>query len=656
MKIQTNRDGFIISGNAEDRRALIASSTPILREVKAIRQLLGGQGRAAARAAVALPQVRRRSAGGSGGATSAALAVAMATASGPVASPRQRAVPGSNRFAPPPSSARDRDERGRFNSGSRPGAAPSSPATTADPDASRKDGTRRTAAALRELRGTDVSQVDPVIAASREIKEVIEPVGRAFGKLFGRDPEKKKAAWFKRVLDSLRMLPTKIADRISMAIPGNQAAGGGIGGVAGSLAGGALGRFGGAALGMASGIGRFALRRAPIIGTALELGSGLFSDRAIANDASLTPDERKQKRVGNAARTAGDVGGVVLGGIIGGAIGGPIGAAMGAAVGPMLVRSLSDTMSPLIGDAVDFIRETSSRIAELVMNGLGWLSDAAGRAVTAVKNSDAGKAVVDGYQGAVDATSNAMTAVADSGAVKAVRNAGKGFTELLREDGSTVRREGARNWRNNNPGNIESGPFANSMGAVGSDGRFAVFPDYKAGRAANEKLIFEGGNYKDLPLSKAISRYAPPTENDTARYQSAVLGAVGGSDRVMSSYSPAERIAIMDAMERQEGFKPGRQTVMPSVGAMPAAVSGGSMALPLSVFRESPSVVMPRASMVMPPQMRVSPPIAIPDAPRQMTPVASNTSKTTVLGPQQDVGQDMKDRNLAHIQTGGLGS
>ncbi len=41
---------------------------------------------------------------------------------------------------------------------------------------------------------------------------------------------------------------------------------------------------------------------------------------------------------------------------------------------------------------------------------------------------------------------------------------------------------GSRSWRNNNPGNIEYGPFARSMGATGTDGRFAKFPSYEAGR------------------------------------------------------------------------------------------------------------------------------------------------------------------------------
>ena len=39
---------------------------------------------------------------------------------------------------------------------------------------------------------------------------------------------------------------------------------------------------------------------------------------------------------------------------------------------------------------------------------------------------------------------------------------------------------GTRAWRNNNPGNIEGSNFANTHGAIGGDGRFAIFPSQEA--------------------------------------------------------------------------------------------------------------------------------------------------------------------------------
>ncbi|MFK5599094.1 hypothetical protein ACFZ8E_19150 [Methylobacterium sp. HMF5984] len=113
---------------------------------------------------------------------------------------------------------------------------------------------------------------------------------------------------------------------------------------------------------------------------------------------------------------------------------------------------------------------------------------------------------------------------------------------------------GSRSWRNNNPGNIEFGAFARSMGAIGSDGRFAKFPSYEAGRKAQEKLLFESKGYKDLTVGQAIRRWAPASENNVPAYIAAMGG--DGSKR-MSEYSPEQRAKLLDAMQRHEGWKAG---------------------------------------------------------------------------------------------------
>jgi len=139
--------------------------------------------------------------------------------------------------------------------------------------------------------------------------------------------------------------------------------------------------------------------------------------------------------------------------------------------------------------------------------------------------------------------------------------AGAGYTTIEMADGTVVRREGTRAWRNNNPGNIEYGEFARSQGAVGSDGRFAVFPTYEEGRAAKRSLLFESSSYKNLSIEDAINRYAPPTENNTNRYTAAVAAAAGvPAGTPMSSLSPLQRNMVLDAMEAVEGFKPGSET------------------------------------------------------------------------------------------------
>jgi tape measure domain-containing protein len=114
---------------------------------------------------------------------------------------------------------------------------------------------------------------------------------------------------------------------------------------------------------------------------------------------------------------------------------------------------------------------------------------------------------------------------------------------------------GSRSWRNNNPGNIEYGPFAKSAGAIGSDGRFAVFPDYAAGRGAQEKLLFESKNYRDLNLGQAVGRWAPASENNVPAY----LAAMGADPKTrMRDFTPPQRTALLDAMQKHEGWKEGR--------------------------------------------------------------------------------------------------
>lgn len=75
--------------------------------------------------------------------------------------------------------------------------------------------------------------------------------------------------------------------------------------------------------------------------------------------------------------------------------------------------------------------------------------------------------------------------------------------------------------RNHNPGNIEYGKFAVAHGAFGNDGRFAEFPDDETGFKAMQALL-SGPVYAGLTIYQAISKWAPPSENDTLRYAALV--------------------------------------------------------------------------------------------------------------------------------------
>lgn len=74
-------------------------------------------------------------------------------------------------------------------------------------------------------------------------------------------------------------------------------------------------------------------------------------------------------------------------------------------------------------------------------------------------------------------------------------------------------RGGTRADRNNNPGNIKFGPFAQSHGATGADGNgFAVFPSREVGFAAAEALL-NSKAYRNLTLPQIGHRWAEGDPN-----------------------------------------------------------------------------------------------------------------------------------------------
>lgn len=116
---------------------------------------------------------------------------------------------------------------------------------------------------------------------------------------------------------------------------------------------------------------------------------------------------------------------------------------------------------------------------------------------------------------------------------------------------------GDRNWRDNNPGNIEAGAFATSQGAIGSDGRFAIFPDAATGRQALANLL-TSSSYTGLTVEEAMEKYAPPSENDTAAYTSFITDNVGvAASTPMSNLTEDQLTSFLDAIETFEGGNPG---------------------------------------------------------------------------------------------------
>jgi hypothetical protein len=125
-------------------------------------------------------------------------------------------------------------------------------------------------------------------------------------------------------------------------------------------------------------------------------------------------------------------------------------------------------------------------------------------------------------------------------------------------DGSQdVRTGGTRTWRTNNPGAMEYGNFAKSHGAIGTDGRFAIFPDEATGTAALDALL-RTQRYQQMSIDQTIATYAPPHENNTAAYQAYVARRLGVPRTTpVSQLSPAQMVILRDAIRTFEGWQPG---------------------------------------------------------------------------------------------------
>jgi hypothetical protein len=137
---------------------------------------------------------------------------------------------------------------------------------------------------------------------------------------------------------------------------------------------------------------------------------------------------------------------------------------------------------------------------------------------------------------------------------------GEGDSVLFETDEGAriVKQGGTRAWRNNNPGNIVAGRFADRHGAIGEAGGFAVFPDEAAGRQALDALLGTRA-YQQLTVGAAISRYAPPNENDTGQYVRNIeqFAGVSASKR-MDQLTPEEKTRVIDAIRRIEDWQEGK--------------------------------------------------------------------------------------------------
>lgn len=648
MALQSDSDGFLIGGSVEEWRKANRTWRATLREVQAIRSLLDGsstptrRGRGGRGSLSTNPEPAtagaRRSRQSMPPADLDRIVRASRAATGSPAARRLPPRAGSTTAMPP--ADRDRDERGRFLPGTRPapgavggGAAPPSAAQGAQEEADRKKTGKSIADALKAAfdgRGGD-GNIDPVLAAANEVREVVEPFGRAFGKLFGSDKDKKKeqktAGRFKRLIDSVKALPEKIAERLG-GIGGSSDGGSGLGGLLRHGATAGLGMLGGLA------------RRIPFLAPLVAAGAGLMRDRSLAASGAGS-----EARVANLGATAGDVGGAVLGGIVGGALLGPFGAAVGAAIGPFIIRGLKELLSPFLGEMLGWVSDGAEAVKSGFYRMYGEAKDSSvGRAVAGAVSTGTG------YLAKLGMIESSNDPANDSQRRQFLRT-GKGSTAsgLYQFIDSTFADQVARN----------GAKIPAAAGLVDTAKAYLADKRSTLEKARDTKAY---GALFDAKLNPGIAGPVAQAFTDENRAKLARVGITNPTDAQLYSVhltggtvaaeaatkTPAASAASIfgeKAVAANQALLGGNQSVGEVFGKIDSRLgkAGAAMGMGENATRPLPSYQAPR----LPP---------IPEPPPARSPINStiNTSKTMVLGPQQGEGQDIRDRRLAHIATGGL--
>src|SRR5262249_27336608 len=115
-----------------------------------------------------------------------------------------------------------------------------------------------------------------------------------------------------------------------------------------------------------------------------------------------------------------------------------------------------------------------------------------------------------------------------------------------------VRTGGTLAWRNNNPGNIRNGPFADGHGAYKgkSNKNFAIFPTEAAGFAAIKALL-KTSKYSGKTIIDAMKDYAPANDNnDPVAYANTVRKLTGlDLNRKVGSLSDDELTKMANAIK-----------------------------------------------------------------------------------------------------------
>jgi|GEM_PF-6868450 len=746
MSLKANKDGFLVGeldeSNQDATEELNASLTTgqntnnrllsgIKTDVSAIAKALGA-GRSSSPHPVAEPAGRRGASEARGGSPGQPSMSAQRAGGFGAASARATVSPAG------------RDSKGRFSAGSGGGKTGAEGSRLLDKLGGAAD-------ALKGL-ASGSGQMDPAMAAVREVRDVVAPIGRGAFALLGRTGAQKKERWQQKIWKLLTNIEKKPPGSV---VVGGASSGGGIniglgrggllggllkggGGMLGGLfkrgggllkgAGGLLGgllKGGGGALKGAGGL----LKRIPILGTLLA-GGGALASIFGSDDPSKSANENRTEKYKGVGGSVGMVGGGMLGAVLGSALG-PVGTVVGGYLGSMAgeligekvgawTKTLVDSDVPgMIGKGWEGFVSFAKDGWKTVMEGAGTLWDGAKNAAkvaadkaaelgnkanvaiknttgidvkktvqdTAAKVADAGitaknKAVEVGGKAVDAAKAGAVAAnsfVAEN-APKLVPNTVKRLIETAgtkrvyeTADGQTETRTGGSvSWRNNNPGNLK---FENSESAdptvksrrtkaqalAAAQSRYdgvvdldqwgnAIFATEDKGRAAKSALLkgAHGGKTVEEMLPKyAISDYSGKANH--AAYAAGIYktGDAQGVDlrgKKIGDLKPAEMNALLDGMKKVEGYRVG-------------GVATAGLGAPSGQRVPSATVTAGGAPVLAQAGVPSSVPTKLPAMPEVNIPAPSTEKdRPLAVSIRQPIGQDVGDRGIAHIVSGGMGA
>lgn len=517
-----------------------------------------------------------------------------------------------------------RDSKGRFIKGSGGSTPPDggaggnpNPKEKPAPDEGRSSGENRIVEAIKETAAQSTDRMDPMIEAA---KEVWEPLGRGWRASFGQAAEKKKERWYRRIWQALTK---KRGDGQATAA---------------SASSGDSGLLSGITAGITS-------RLTGLLGLLPAVLGRVFAPVA-------------------AAWAAWEVGQWV-----------------GGKIHDWLVKSgLQDKLF----DWVDGMRAGWSSMMDRLGNM--WednVKKPAKQAVSATLN--AAERIYDGgldlFKGAAKSFSDGAAATnswfqestgVDVGAVS--KNAASVAASSIKRligidntkrvyelaDGRTETRDGGTvSWRNNNPGNLKF-EHAGSADKTATSKRSrakaladaqrqydgvvdldqfgnAIFSTPELGNLAQLKYIQRNAGDKTIEgmlQSYAVSDYSGVVNRPAYAASIHKFSKSKGVDlqgRLMRSLSPDELLVVAGAMKQFEGHKVGVSTMKP---AATANVSG----LSLPSMRSLSSI----------PPIGSAPDVSFPS-------MSSSDEKPIQISLGDQIGQNVSDRAIAHITTGGLG-